>query len=182
MGFKDILVALDTAPPARGRAELAAALAERFDAHLIGLHTTLDERAVRRRRYFDYFDHLLLDPLYRDLAEKMRSEAETTRHLFEEITTRRGLSAEWRNASGYPSEMTALHGRYADLIVLGQPEPDGLQAALFRPRPEEVALAVGRPILVVPYAGSWAEIGRRVLVAGMRAAKRRARSTMRCRC
>ncbi len=64
----------------------------------------------------------------------------------------------------YPSEITALHGRYVDLIVLGQPDPDDTQTVLFRPRPEEVVLAVGRPILVIPYAGDWQEIGRRVLV------------------
>jgi nucleotide-binding universal stress UspA family protein len=164
MAFRDILVALDTARAARGRIEFAAALAERFDAHLIGLHPTLAAGAPRRRGYFDYFDHSLLDPLYRDYQQKMQADSELTRHLFEEIATRRGLSSEWRTASGYPSEITALHGRYVDLIVLGQPDPDDLQAVLFRPRPEEVALAVGRPILVVPYAGSWAQIGRRVLV------------------
>ena len=164
MGFKDILVALDTARPARGRVELAAALAERFAAHLIGLHAALPAEAPRRRGYFDYFDHSLLDPLYREYEQKTQRESEATRHLFEEAATRHGLSAEWRTASGYPSEVTALHGRYVDLIVLGQPDPDDPQAMLFRPLPEEVALAVGRPILVVPYAGSWKEIGRRVLV------------------
>ncbi len=164
MGFKDILVALDSAPPARGRIELAASLAERFNAHLIGLHTTVAAEAPRRRGYFDYFDRSLLDPLYRDFAEKMRTEAERARSLFEEIANRHGLSAEWRAAAGYPSETAALHGRYVDLIVLGQPDPDDTQAVLFRPLPGEVALAVGRPILVIPYAGSWAVIGQRVLV------------------
>jgi nucleotide-binding universal stress UspA family protein len=164
MGFKDILVALDSAPAARGRIELAAALAERFGAHLIGLHAALGAEAPRRRGYFDYFDHSLLDPLYREYREKIEAEAERARALFEEIASRHGVSAEWRTASGYPSEITALNGRYVDLIVLGQLDPDDPQAMLFRPLPEEVALGVGRPILVVPYAGSWKEIGRRVLV------------------
>ena len=164
MGFKDILVALDTARPARGRVELAAALAERFDAHLIGLHARLPAEAPRRHGYFDYFDRSLLDPLYREYQQKIEADGEATRRLFEEISGRRGLSAEWRTAAGYPSQITALHGRYVDLIVLGQPDPDDTQAVLFRPLPEEVVLAVGRPILVVPYAGDWKEIGRRVLV------------------
>ena len=164
MGFKDILVALDTARPARGRVELAAALAERFDAHLIGLHAALPADAPRRRGYFDYFDSSLLDPLYHEYRQKVEADGDATRRLFEEVAGRHGLSAEWRTAVGYPSEITALHGRYADLIVLGQPDPDDTQAALFRPLPEEVVLAVGRPILVVPYAGNWGEIGRRVLV------------------
>ncbi len=164
MGFKDILVALDTARPARGRVELAAALAERFDAHLIGLYAALPADAPRPHGYFYYCDRSLLEPLYHQYQKKVEADGEATRRLFEEIASRRGLSAEWRTAVGYPSEITALHGRYVDLIVLGQPDPDDTQAVLFRPRPEEVVLAVGRPILVVPYAGHWEEIGRHVLV------------------
>ncbi len=165
MGYRDILVALDTAAPARARLELAATLAEQAKAHLIGLHTSVSGEAPRRRRgYFDYFDQSLLAPLYEDFAQKMRQEAEGTRAMFEEVASRHGLSFEWRHASGYPSQTAALHGRYVDLIVLGQLDPDDLQGPLFRPLPEEVALAVGRPILVVPYAGSWSGIGRRVLI------------------
>jgi nucleotide-binding universal stress UspA family protein len=164
MGFKDILVALDSAPAAHGRLDLAAGLAERFGAHLIGLCVTLGAEGPRRGGYFDYFDRSLLDPLYREYREKMQSEAERTRSLFEEIAKRHGLSAEWRGAVGYPSEIVALHGRFADLIVLGQRDPDDTGTVLFRPLPEEVALAVGRPVLVVPYAGVWKAIGRRVLV------------------
>lgn len=168
MGFKDILVVLDTGAAARGRVELAASLAERFGAHLIGLHTMVAAEAPQRHGYFEVFDRSLLDPLYRDFAEKMQAEAEATHALFDKIMNRRGVSAEWRcaahEASRSPSEIAAMHGRYADLIVLGQLEPDDISAPLFRPLPEEVALAVGRPILVVPYAGSFAETGRRVLI------------------
>ena len=164
MGFKDILVVLDATPAGRGRAELAASLAERFNAHLVGLHTsvTLSEP---RLGYFEFFHRPLLEPLYREFSEKMREQAEAARTMFEEIAQRRALSAEWRESTGYPSEGAALHGRYVDLIVLGQCDPDNPEAPLFRPLPEEVALAVGRPILVVPYAGKFDQIGGRVLVA-----------------
>lgn len=165
MGFKDILVTVDTAPSARGRIELAAALAERFRSHLIGLHAVLGAEGPRRGGYFDYFDHSLLDPLYRDYREKVAAEAEASRSRFEDSAKRRGVTAEWRTALGYPSEVVAVCGRYVDLIVLGQADPDDTSSVLFRPLPEEVALAVGRPILVVPYAGSWREIGRRILIA-----------------
>ncbi len=162
--LKDIVVALDTAPPAQARIELAASLAERFDAHLIGLHSSLPSMIKRQPGYFDRIDRSLLDPFYRDFDAKMRAEAERTRSLFEEVANRRGVSAEWRAAAGYPSEILALHGRYADLIVLGQLDPDDHQAPLFRPLPEEVALLVGRPMLVMPYAGQFPRIGRRILV------------------
>jgi nucleotide-binding universal stress UspA family protein len=164
MAFRDILVALDTGAAARGRIELAAALAARCDAHLIGLHTTAMRSIPRDRGYFDYFGRALLDPIYGELAETMRAEADQTRSTFEEITKRQGLSAEWCEAFGYPSQSAALRGRYVDLIVLGQLDPDDGSAPLFRPIPEEVALMSGRPILVIPYAGSWRCIGRRVLV------------------
>jgi len=164
MEYKDILVTLDNAAAARTRIELAAALAERFGAHLIGLSTVVAAEPLQNRGYFEYFDRSLLDPLYRDFADKMKAEAEAARALFEEVGNRRQLSIEWRDASGYPSETTALHGRYVDLIVLGQLDPDDTRAPLLRPLPEEVALAVGRPMLVVPYAGAWPQIGQRVLV------------------
>jgi nucleotide-binding universal stress UspA family protein len=164
MGFKDILVALDTMPSTRRRVELAAALAQRFDGHLVGVHAALAAVPPRARGYFEYFDQSLLEPLYRDFGEKLQAEAEASREVFEATANRLGISAEWRLVSGYPSETIALHGRYADLIVLGQLDPDDLQARLLRPLPEEVALAAGRPVLVTPYAGSWDRIGGRVLV------------------
>jgi nucleotide-binding universal stress UspA family protein len=164
MGFKDILVALDAGAAARRRVELAAALAQRFEAHLVGVYATLALGPPRSSGYFEYFDRSLLEPLYREFDEKMRAEAEASRQFFEDTARRLGLSAEWRLASGYPSETIALHGRYADLIVLGQLDPDERQAQLLRPLPEEIALAVGRPVLVVPYAGSWEAVGRRVLI------------------
>jgi nucleotide-binding universal stress UspA family protein len=164
MALRDILVALDTTPAARGGIELAATLAVRCDAHLVGLHTTALRSIPRDHVYFPYFDRYLLDPVYGECEEKVRAEAELTRRTFEEITKRQGLAAEWREATGYPAQSTALHGRYVDLIVLGQADPDDVLVPLFRPIPEEVAFMAGRPLLVVPYAGSWREIGRHVLV------------------
>jgi len=58
----------------------------------------------------------------------------------------------------------AVHARYVDLTIMGQLDPDGGDGELLRPRPEHVALASGRPILVVPYAGNFETIGRRALI------------------
>ena len=164
MGFKDILVTVDAGPAGRGRLDLAAALAERFGAHLIGLHTSVSPVVPPHGGYFDYFDRSLLDPVYSGFAERTIQRAEAARMAFGETAERRGIAAEWRVAAGYPSGAAALHGRYVDLLVLGQTDPDDTEAALFRPLPGEVALAVGRPVLVVPYAGRFDEVGRRVLV------------------
>lgn len=165
MGYKEILVTVDTAPAGSARLDVAAALAERFEAHLIGLHTSLTPLMPPSGSYFEHFDRSLLDPLYREFSERMLKREEAAQSLFEGIARRRGLAAEWRVSAGYPSESAALHGRYVDLVVLGQTNPDEADSVLFAPRPEEVALAAGRPVLVVPYAGRFEVCGRRVLVA-----------------
>ena len=159
--YKDLLVALDAAPQSLVRLEVAAGLAERFGAHLVGLYTaTVPEVGAR----YGYFDPALLDPLFREVLDKSNAEADRVRGQFEDCIARRGISGEWRIASGFPSETTAVHGRYADLVVIGQIDPDDGLASLVRPVPQEVALAVGRPLLVVPYTGRFGSIGQRVLV------------------
>jgi nucleotide-binding universal stress UspA family protein len=46
--------------------------------------------------------------------------------------------------------------------VFGQPDPDANGTLT---RPEEVIMAAGRPVLLVPYAGDFPQLGARVLVA-----------------
>jgi len=56
------------------------------------------------------------------------------------------------------------HGRAVDLIVAGQTDPDWDLSPLLD-FPERLALESGRPVLVVPYAGRYPEIGRNVVIA-----------------
>jgi len=163
MGYKDLLVVLDADPRIQDRIELAAGLAERFGAHLVGVYVAAISEPAGRLDYFNS-DAPLFGPLYRDTEEQIRAQAERARPVFEEIVARHSLSSEWRAAPGYPSEVIALHGRYADLIILGQNNPDDARSPLVRPRPAEVALLSGRPILVIPYAGTFANVGGKVLV------------------
>ncbi len=162
MSYKDLLVVLDSDPAARGRIELAAALAERFAAHLAALYPLPNFETPPQP---GYFAPALLDPLYQDLRRKAEEEAEEARQAFERAAQLRGLSAEWRAIPEGPDADPALHARYADLTILGQLDPDRSAAETIRPRPEQVALACGRPILVAPYAGSFASVGKRALVA-----------------
>lgn len=163
MAYKDLLVVLDEDPRSRERAVMAAALAERFGAHLVGLYVMFGREPPGR---FDKFNGYipLSRSVYRDFEENLRAQAESMRVVFEDIVGRCSLSAEWRSVSGYPAQEVAVHGRYADLIILGQLVPDDPWSPLLHPHPEEVALIAGRPILVVPYAGTFERVGQRVLV------------------
>jgi nucleotide-binding universal stress UspA family protein len=162
MSYKDLLVVLDPEPAARGRIDLAAALAERFAAHLVGLYPLL---VPQRPRELGYFDPALLDPFFESLREQARAAADEVREQFEHVARLRGLSAEWRLVPEGPDGDPALHARYADLTILGQLDPDRGETEGLRPRPEQVTLASGRPVLVVPYAGRFENVGQRVVIA-----------------
>ena len=64
---------------------------------------------------------------------------------------------------GNPPAMVALHARYADLTVVGQPNPyepqDGDAVTV------TTVMTSGRPVLAIPFAGDFPTIGERVLVA-----------------
>ncbi len=172
MSYKDLLVVLGSDAASRGRIDLAAALAERFAAHLVGLYPLPVPVAPSR---LGYYDPALLDPFFRELREKTQAEAERHREAFEHAASLRGLSVEWRVVDGGSESDPALHARYVDLTILGQLDPDHGESDALQPRPEHVTLASGRPILVVPYAGHFATVGRRVLI-GWNATREAARA------
>jgi nucleotide-binding universal stress UspA family protein len=161
MSYKDLLVVLGSDTASRGRMGLAAALAERFAAHLVGLYPLPVSDAPR---HLGYYDPALLDPFFRELREKAQGVCDKEREAFEHAAGLRGLSAEWRVAEVGAESDPALHARYVDLTILGQLDPDGGESESLRPHPEHVTLASGRPILIVPYAGQFETVGRRVLI------------------
>ena len=114
MSYKDLLVVLDAEPTARECTDLAAALAERFSAHLVGLYPL---PTPQMPRHFGYYDPALLDPLFVELRERARSAAVKVREAFDHATGLRGLSAEWREIPEGPDADPALHARYADLAI-----------------------------------------------------------------
>ena len=161
MSYKDLLVVLDAGAPARGRIDVAAALAERFAAHLAGLYPL---PIPQRPRELGYFDPAMLDPFFAEARERARDAADEVRERFEHITKLRGVTAEWRLIPEGPEADPAVHARYVDLTILGQLDPERGEAEIIDRRPEQVALASGHPVLVVPYAGRFENVGRRVVV------------------
>jgi len=172
MNYKDLLVVLDADASARPRIEIAAALAERFAAHLVGLYALPIPEAPR---HFGYYDPALLNPFFEELRARAREAAAKTKEMFEHTASLRGVSAEWREIPDGADADPTLHARYADLAILGQLDLDSGEPDAIRPRPEQVALASGRPILVVPYAGNFPNVGRRVLI-GWNATREAARA------
>jgi nucleotide-binding universal stress UspA family protein len=65
---------------------------------------------------------------------------------------------------GLAASAVIQRGRYADLTVVAQPAPEESDAVTDYDLPAEIVMALGRPVLIVPYAGTFADCGKRVLV------------------
>jgi nucleotide-binding universal stress UspA family protein len=172
VALKDLLVHLDGSEHAVARLDFAAGLAARHGAHLIGLHAV--EGGLPAGLTSD-MGGASLGLLLAELRAAAEADAARMRLAFEDRVRRDGLQGEWRESMGMPPEAVALHARYADLAVLGQPEPGSAQAAMNEMILEAVLFTAGRPVLMLPYAGHFTPAPETVLV-GWNASREAARA------
>jgi nucleotide-binding universal stress UspA family protein len=156
MPGRDILVVIDNAAGAVRRLEPLAALAKRIELRLTGLFVTGLPAA---QAFADLDGWAQLVDAY---MTARREDALKAEQAFRRETARLKLTGDWHCRETDATEAVIGLGRLHDLVVMGQPEPDMLGNGL---RPSEVVLAAGRPALLLPYAGTFPEIGRRILVA-----------------
>ncbi|MCC8400535.1 universal stress protein [Paraburkholderia sp. MMS20-SJTN17] len=166
MSYKTLLVHIDDSRRSDTRVAVALDLAQRWDAHLIGLYAVSGD-----------FDR----PFFRtheDIAALLAAQAEVRRQrardTFLVAGERAGRAVEWRAPAGPPVGITTLHARHADLLVLGQPDPLDAAAYVDEHFVGDVVLGAGRPALVIPRAGAVPTLGENVLIAwdGSREASR----------
>lgn len=161
MGWKNLLVQIDGGRADDKRIDVAIGLAQRFEAHLSGLFVSGDPMipgfalaqmpaGIREERF-----------------AQQRKHAQTAADAFCARLARAGLPADCRIDRAIDSDVPRVvsrHARHADMIILGQPDPDAPPvggAGLIG----DVALDCGRPVLAVPYIGPRPGLGDRVLVA-----------------
>jgi len=161
MSYRTIVVHADRAPNAEARIALAAALALREEAHLVGAAMTGMPRSMLAGRNYDGSGVFLADYLRR--AEERVQQA---LGYFKGIAERLGVpSYEARSSNDDEYAGLCLQARYADLVVLGQAAADTNEDSLLPDLPDYVLLNCGRPVLLVPREGRFPTIGKRVLVA-----------------
>ena len=159
MAIRDILVHVDETPACRNRLAVATGLARRHEARLVGLYVGA---VLDLNPYIASF----VGEQIREAHDRAAAEIEAkTRATFEKAVSGDGVAGEWRAVTGSAEDALALHGRYADLVVVGQQDPDLRPGPGFTRIAEEVVCHAGRPVLVVPYAGRFAAVGERVMVA-----------------
>jgi nucleotide-binding universal stress UspA family protein len=158
MGYKTILVHCDASRTVGARLTTAADMAQRFEARLVGLHAREPFEVV------SFVDGGMgvaaLMEAYQAGCEAAEKTAQST---FDKATKGRNFPAEWRVVEAFSDDALAVSARYADLLVLGQADPDD-PAGSRNDLPEAMAFATGRPVLVVPKIGAPSSVGRTVML------------------
>lgn len=161
MDWKTILVQLSNPRRTDVLLSVAGRIAERSNAHLIGFNVG---HALAHMPSMP----TLVGP--EDFAAFQAIDDEQAARLkaaFDDVTRNRAFTPEWRNVEPTGTDLAATvieHGHAADLIVASQSDPDWEMSGFFD-APERLVLESGRPVLVVPYAGRFGEIGKRIMIA-----------------
>jgi nucleotide-binding universal stress UspA family protein len=161
MSYKNLLVHVDDAAGAAGRIEAAIGLAALHGAHLGGVYLISEPSPA------GFVQGYLPPELMTTLQAEARERADAALARFTEAASRNQLTFDSRIERVLPTEgaeALVMHARYADLVILGQVDPDD-ETTMWPRLPEEVAMASGRPELVIPYIGAGATLGERVTVA-----------------
>jgi nucleotide-binding universal stress UspA family protein len=158
MTYKTILVHLNDRRRAEHVLEPAAQLATRFNSHLIGLHAYSAVPASPIP---------MASAALGSIVAAERSNSEAIAAVFQRMTTGKPYVAEWQLQKVPHVDLASVvmeRGRAVDLIVAGQTDPDWDLSPLMD-FPERLALESGRPVLIIPYAGRYSTVGRRVVIA-----------------
>lgn len=157
--YKDLLLEVDSSDASAHRIDYALRLAQRFDAHLTGLCL------VKTLALPPTVGTFMTADLEAQILAEENKRAEEALDRFREAVSAENIEFDARTDRGAPNEhadLVSLHGRYADLTVIGQPDPDNVSAAL---DPGDVVLAAGGPVMIIPHIGTPETTGERVMIA-----------------
>ncbi|UYN94607.1 MAG: universal stress protein [Enhydrobacter sp.] len=158
MSYKTILVNCDAGKKLAQRLDVATDVAQRFGSHLVGIHA---RPPFQSPMFFE--GGMPMDTLFQAYEESANNDQKAAAAVFEKSLKGKHLSSEWRVANGFIDSELAVQARYADLLVVGQTDPDD-STPTPGDLPEAIALSTGRPILVVPHIGAKKPIGKNVLL------------------
>lgn len=148
MSIKDILLHLDDSPDCERRIDVAMLLAKSHAASLTGI---------------SFVTHNFYQPQHSHAEEDMAA----SKTLMESKAVGSGVTVAWRCVESTvvgvgQSEMLIRCSHSSDLVIVGQ---EKRRKSRNSDIVEHLVLGCGRPVLVVPSAGTFPKVGKRVLVA-----------------
>jgi len=162
MSYKTILVHLDSSPRCEARTVLAAQWARIHGAHLVGLVPSgLQDGVIPASdlagRNVDFIA---------ESAEFLRRRAEAVaRAFYRNIGGAQAIAHEVRLVDSTAIDAVVQHGRTSDLVVLGQHDGRHDPGATSADLAQRALMELGRPILMVPFAGNFEGATRHAVVA-----------------
>ena len=159
MSYKSLLVHLDTSQAAERRLEFAFRLAQRFDARLNALLT------LTRPETGSFYVMAGAAQFVAEHERVSQEQRESLEQLFKATATRTGVTGDWRVSTEYPNDVAPDAARFVDLVIAGQFDANDPESFVANQFLEHLLLEAGRPVLVVPYTGSFASIGSHVMLA-----------------
>lgn len=161
MSYKTILVHVDRSKHATARIKHAAEIALAENAHLIGAAMTGISRFLYQDSAIDISSTVVATQI-----NALNESANQALAEFESIAKQMSvLSYEKRLVNDEPAGGLALQARYCDLVVVSQTDLDEPGSSLEADLPEYVMLNSARPVLILPYAGQFSQIGKNILLA-----------------
>lgn len=154
MALRNILVHLDGGARTAERLKLANMLSMRHGARLVGIFA---QRAAAHR----------VGVIATWPPEEYAEAVAASRKQFGEMT-KGNTKTEWEDLNrGSEQQILQLmtdRAHHFDLVVLGQDE-EGANRKVPASMVDQIIIESGRPVLVVPYAGHYEDVGRRPLFA-----------------
>jgi len=158
MPCRDVLVHVTSNQSSGRTLEAAGQLSERFEARITGVHVRPTPVVVPMAPMAG------AAPVIEALDEIHNEAANEARGRFEKEAGARGLAFDWHVDDGDAALRIAAHARYADLAVVGQVSPDDAEGGLPSDLAALVALDSGRPVLAVPYTGTFGMHFKRAMI------------------
>ena len=184
MPLKDLLVSFDRTAAGYARLDLAFNLARASRAHLAGAYM-LPETSVSPAgsAAFGLAPPAGMTGLGEEGASpggmatgvlRETEAAESAEQHFKSKLRLQGIDGEWHLLADGDSAALIELAKSIDLTIVGQRPPNSEANGASRFRPEDIVMTAGRPVLIVPYAGKFETVGKRILFAwdGTREANR----------
>lgn len=156
-----LLVHLDASPHASRRLEVARSIAQTHGAAVTALY------AVTPALLVVPFAPEAGPSVANTLGQIDAERRDQARAVFDRSPAVPGVHAAWAEVEDYPIVPAVVRqALYADLLVLGQYDPeDSESAGIPFDFPEQVMAGSGKPALVLPFAGLPAAVGQNVVIA-----------------
>lgn len=176
MSYKTIAVLVDNSARVRTRLAITMKIAMDFDAHLTAVYS------VFRPDPQTFVVMAGSSEFYATYEEDYAKRVALVRHLFEAECHTLKVKGAWAEAGSalFSDAPTLNEAKCADLIVLGQEDPDDPESYIGDHFAENLVMSAGRPVLMIPFAGTFDAIGREVMIAwdGSREATRAVHDAM----